>query len=62
MVVLIDFPKILVFPMNFNDFMLHCGDFEATLVSLGGHLGLSLGTKGPLWGILESLWAAFRIT
>ena len=69
MVILMIFQEILIFPMNFNDFMklwgmigVTWGHFRVTLVSLWGyfeatwrHLGSFGGPLGARWDIFGGL-------
>ena len=44
--VLVCFRKIVVFPIDFNDFMQLWGELVATLLALGGHFGVTWGICG----------------
>ena len=49
--VLVCFRKILIFPIDFNDFMQLWGELVATLLAVGGHFGVTWGICGWLWVI-----------
>ena len=44
--VLVCFRKIVIFPIDFNDFMQLWGELVATLLALGGHFGVTWGICG----------------
>ena len=56
-VTFVQFQKIFIFPIGFNDFINSSGHFRTDLGSFGGHFGVIFG----IWGTLKPYLSQFDV-